>query len=355
MRKLIINLRGGTGNQLFQAAAAASLANIYEKDCYFYKDDIHKDKYKRNLEITDILMNLKIQENQFKLTKKIIFLNEYDIDHPLYFSKKSPLASLNNDIFLAGNFTNYRILKPEVVQKIKSTIREIDTVYKLKGIQYFAIHIRELHGSGSNKIRKKIDNLDIAYYARSIKKICTNPKLSKIKNAIVFSDMFKNPESSILLPQIKNLLSSKGINYINGDNYISSTLDILNIFSFAKSSIISNSSLSWWGAYLSDGLVYCPVMNLWEPDIKVPDKWEQIYGDEICPNTHHRSNKTIFDTSIKINETIDLRIYTRNRLTFIKIFYILICKIYDLLKINYIVKFLHYFGFVSYNPHKTYH
>ena len=31
MSNLIINLRGGTGNQLFQAAAALSLAYTYEK------------------------------------------------------------------------------------------------------------------------------------------------------------------------------------------------------------------------------------------------------------------------------------------------------------------------------------
>ena len=50
----------------------------------------------------------------------------------------------------------------------------------------------------------------------------------------------------------KRFLKINGIEYINGDNEINSSLDIVNIFSNAKCCIISNSTLSWWGAYLSE-------------------------------------------------------------------------------------------------------
>ena len=43
MSNLIINLRGGTGNQLFQAAAALSLASTYKKNCQFCINNIGKD------------------------------------------------------------------------------------------------------------------------------------------------------------------------------------------------------------------------------------------------------------------------------------------------------------------------
>ena len=122
MSNLIINLRGGTGNQLFQAAAALPLAYIYKKNCQFCMDNISKDKYKRKLEIFELLENLEVREKKSKKKNFIIYLDEYDIDHPLYFSKYSPLASLKNDIFLEGYFTYYRIHNPFVKKKIKSYI-----------------------------------------------------------------------------------------------------------------------------------------------------------------------------------------------------------------------------------------
>ena len=93
MSNLIINLKGGTGNQLFQIAAALSLAYTYKKNFQFCIDNISKDKYKRKLEISELLDKLKVREKNLKNKNLIIYLDEYDIDHPLYFSKSSPLAS----------------------------------------------------------------------------------------------------------------------------------------------------------------------------------------------------------------------------------------------------------------------
>ena len=105
-----------------------------------------------------------------------------------------------------------------------------------------------------------------------------------------------------------------GLNYINGDKNINSLLDLLKVFSLSKCSIISNSTLSWWGAYLSEGEIYCPVMNLWEPNLKIPDHWNQIYSNELMPKTHHK--KIIFDTSL-MKEERNFKNYTTKRLKFI--------------------------------------
>ena len=65
MSNLIINLRGGTGNQLFQAAAALSLAYTYKKNCQFCINNINKDKYKRKLEIFELLEKLGFHDWDF--------------------------------------------------------------------------------------------------------------------------------------------------------------------------------------------------------------------------------------------------------------------------------------------------
>ena len=352
MSNLIINLRGGTGNQLFQAAAALSLAYTYKKNCQFCIDNINKDKYKRKLEIFELLENLEVREKKSKKKNFIIYLDEYDIDHPLYFSKYSPLASLKNDIYLEGYFTNYRIHNPYVKKKIKSYIRKLEINDKFKNLEFIAIHLRELHGTGDIKIKKNIDNIQIKYYSEALNRIIKIPYLSKIKYGVVFCDTWKNPKNSKLLPQIKELLKKNGLSYINGDTEIKSTLDIINIFSLSKCCVISNSTLSWWGAYLSNGKIFSPVMNLWEPNLKIPDHWEQIYSEEINPYTHH--NQFIFKPIIKNERDINYGIYNAKRLLIIKIYRVILKKTNQIYIVKVLKKYLIYLGLLKENPNKTF-
>ena len=351
MSNLIINLKGGTGNQLFQAAAAFSLAHTYKKNCQFCINN-SKDRYKRKLEISGLLENLEIIEKKSEKKNLMIYLDEYDIDHPLYFSKKSPLASFKYDIQLEGYFTNYRIHSQYVKGKIKSYIRKLEVNDKFKKLEFIAIHLRELHGTGDCTIKKNIDNIQIKYYSKALNKILTSPYLSKIKYAVVFCDTWKNPKNSKLLPKIKELLKKAGISYLNGDKEIKSNLDIINIFSLSKCCVISNSTLSWWGAYLSDARIFSPVMNLWEPNLKIPDNWEQIYSGEINPNTHHK--QFIFKPIIKNEKDINYRIYNAKRLLIIKIYRAILKTINQIYIFKALKKCLKYIGLFKENPNKTF-
>ena len=316
MSDIIINLKGGTGNQLFQTAAALSLAKIYGKNCRYSKENINKNKYNRKLEIYDLLNKLKVLEEVKKENKNKIYLDQYDIDHPIYFSENSPLSKLKKDIQIHGYFTNYRIHNKEAFEEIKAHIKRFNTIQKYRDMDYIAIHVRELHGTGKNKINDSIDNLNIDYYSKCLDIIFRNNSNKNLKSAIVFSDTWRDPDKSYLTPQIQALLNNYGIQYINGDGAISSSLEIISIFSYSKFCIISNSTLSWWGAYLSDGEVFSPVMNIWEPDLKVPDKWNQIYSNEKTPKTHH--NKNIFGTFVLKENSFKSKVYNPKRIKVIK-------------------------------------
>ena len=98
----------------------------------------------RKLEIFDILQDFGIDENIEKSKKDIFYLDEYDIDHPLYFSTSSPLA-MGKDIQLDGYFLNYRLHDKEVIKKIKTRINNLQVVEKIKKIEFIAIHLRESH------------------------------------------------------------------------------------------------------------------------------------------------------------------------------------------------------------------
>ena len=164
--------------------------------------------------------------------------------------------------------------------------------------------------------------------------------------------MYVNPSESKLLPQIKNLLVDLGINYINGDNEIKSPIDIVKIFSCSKFSIISNSTLSWWGAYLSEGKIYSPVMNLWEPNLKVPDNWTQIYSGEISPRTHH--NAPTFSALIRNKRDINNKIYNAKRLLIIKLFRKIASIFYSISLFKLLDKFAKYIGLFTENQNKTF-
>ena len=73
MSNLIIKLKGGTGNQLFQLVAALSLAKIYKKNCKCSIEEIGKNKYKRKLEIDPLLNFFNIQKIKNKSNKSKFF------------------------------------------------------------------------------------------------------------------------------------------------------------------------------------------------------------------------------------------------------------------------------------------
>lgn len=352
MSNLIIHLKGGAGNQLFQAAAIFSLANVCDKNCLFSIKNIGNNKYKRKLEIKNLLKDFGVKEKIINSRNKIIYLDEYDLDHPLYFSNSSPLATIDQDIQLEGYFTNYRIHDPDVINKMKSSIKNLYKIKKIKYSDYMTVHIRELHGTGSYNREIEIDSLNINYYSKALNKIVNNPTLSNVKNAIVFSDLWKHPENSKLLPQIKSILNKLGINYIDGDKEIKSPLEIIHIFLFSKCSIVSNSTLSWWGAYLSEGEIYSPVMSLWEPNLKIPDHWKQIYAGEITPRTHHK--KIVFSTSINNQIKISRNQYSYKRLLIINLFRKGIRTLFNLPIFNLIFKVSKLLGFLPENSNKTF-
>ena len=95
---------------------------------------------------------------------------------------------------MQGYFTNYRIHKPEVKEKIRASIKKLKINEKFKKLEFIAIHLRELHGTGDSKIKKRIDNIKIEYYSIAIDKIIKNPYLNKIKYGVVFCDTFEKSE-----------------------------------------------------------------------------------------------------------------------------------------------------------------
>ena len=136
-----------------------------------------------------------------------------------------------------------------------------------------------------------IDNLSLEYYKRSIDLIDEEIKINnqpRLKKAILFSDMFKDYSESLLHKPLRELLESRGYEVILGDNLCKNCLEVISLMSRAKFVICSNSTFSWWAAYMSQGKKICPIFSLWETNLTTPDSWIQIHDGNNNPSTWHK-------------------------------------------------------------------
>ena len=93
-------------------------------------------------------------------------------------------------------------------------------------------------------------------------------------------------------------------------------------------------------------------MNLWEPNLKIPDHWKQVYTNEISPKTHH--NKLVFQPIIRNKQNANFRIYSYKRIIIIKVFRKISSKVNYFLKLKMFLKIIQYIGLLPENPNNTY-
>jgi hypothetical protein len=209
------------GNNLFQLAAALSLS----------------------AEIT-ICVPLE-NEYQFTLKYKDTFFKGFPIlnyvpdgisvyEESFYHYSEIPYKN-GTDLIIKGYFQSYKYLNRDRVLKQyavdKDTMEFIQLTYPkiLKG-GYTSIHIRR---GDYLKVLHKHPFCGIKYYLKAINLIGKN------ENFIVVSDD---------IAWCKNNLKLKNIIYVENTSPI---IDLY-IQSFCDNNILSNSSFSWWGAYLND-------------------------------------------------------------------------------------------------------
>ena len=273
-KKCIVMLSGGFGNQLHQLANGICFCNemeteLFVDNSYYKKKNLHTDT-KRNYDL-DYLLNKPAEKNLFftnsvllYLVKKIKFIKfffESVLKIQFLFNSTSPVNKKCNTfifVYVSGNLQLYEDHYLSLVElfSLKSNITTKAELFLNDYVRFdtIVVHIRRTDYLNSNSIHHV---LDIDYFLNGIeilKKNISNPFFFFISDDIEWVknnfDIEKNENFKIV--------ASK-------DPFFDFSL-----LRLANNAIISNSTFSWWGAYLNQNL---------NKKVVAPKKWLKIDMD----------------------------------------------------------------------------
>ena len=264
------NLKGGLGNMMFQVAATLSLAKDNNTEASFpnlisHLNYLNEEKeYNPKLDYSNEYVNLNIfknlkNENTLNKTKVINFpfqfknipLEENDIEINGFF--QSEKYFINNEEYITNRFC----IKDDVLNIIKAKYNNILS-YKTT-----SIHVRR---GDYLKLNQHHPSLNLDYFINAI-----DLTKSSTEKYIIFSDDIEWCKTKFI--------GNKFIFVENEKDYVE-----MYLMSLCNNNIISNSSFSWWGAWLNnnkDKLTISPkqwfgIMIKEDDSDIIPEKWIKI-------------------------------------------------------------------------------
>lgn len=270
---IIVNLFGGLGNQLFQIAAAINLSRIKNKEIIIDESLLNYFRFSHKRvdlsEIFEIHFKKKRQNNYLNIgIKKLILKFKYIIKFQSYYVNEINysefLESKSDKLEMIGYWQNLDYLTPyknEILNTIRFKNFDIDEklLKKIEQTNSVSLHIRR--GDFLSKNNTVSYGLPIEYYLKALNKLV---KLEKKFNLFIFSDD-------------KEWVKKEFVKYLSDFDYqiVSTDQSYKDFFLMVqcKHHIISNSTFSWWGAFLNDNknkLVFYP--EIWFKKNKSPPK-----------------------------------------------------------------------------------
>lgn len=246
---ITVRLWGGLGNQLFQYSFGKYIEYWTSKKVFFDTASFGTSDQLRELEIcsltSDILLN-NVSFTQYTGIKNRLFRGLFQCSNTFIPEDKFCLDFLGRargNIFLQGywqdekyakSFPRSRILKewrtPDVLQEYVSIISktEIPISLHIRRGDYFSPKNIGIYGVCTK-----------AYYRKAIDYVLSTIKGNK--KIFVFSDDMSWVKENITLPD----------HTIFVPNYKVLQFSYIYLMSLCKINIVSNSTFSWWGAYLN--------------------------------------------------------------------------------------------------------
>ena len=255
---IIVRFRGGLGNQLFQYAAAYSLAVSkgaeLKSDLYTYTKHPYR-KYELNNFNVRLPEATREEVHRFTgsnfisryLNKKNNYFNCPAVFAQPHYHFYDDFFSLPVPIYLSGYWQSekYFLNTADALRKIfvpANTLdeRNADLIATMKSTSSVAIHIRRTDYTGERKGLSFFQPMGLDYYQRAIEAIdkkIDNPRYFIFSDDIAWSRQ-----------QLKDLKDATFVDHNTGaDSY----KDLL-VMSACRHQVIANSTFSWWAAWLND-------------------------------------------------------------------------------------------------------
>jgi hypothetical protein len=287
---IIIELKGGLGNQMFQYAIASIIAQkksatVLIDTNFFNKTNKTQGFTLRNFELS-IFNNPYIKASASEIAgfhqlsvisklKKKLGLNYLKIYEEPSFGFQADALSIKTPVYLKGYFQSYKyyIGNENYIKDIFSFPDDaLDSVnvkimLTIKNANSISIHIRRGDYVQDKVTQEFHGNCSFEYYLNAITLLTSNTSDFKL---FFFSD-----DCDWVKEQFKDLACSKI--FIDHNKNEDSWKDMF-LMSCCKHNIISNSSFSWWAAWLNKNS---------EKRVIAPKKWFtaiEIGTNDLIPN-----------------------------------------------------------------------
>ncbi len=286
---VVIKIKGGLGNQMFQYALYLTFKNIgTDVKMDISGLDLYLDSYGRgdiwdafcvNKDFANAEEIQKLLKNENKIINKLqMKIFKYSNTHyiqrnPFYFN--TDIFNMDN-VYLDGYWQNEKYFKEyrkSIIEhfKIKKELSNDNNLYLDMIDSYVnsvSLHIRL--GDYTTKTNKKI-------YGG----ICTPGYYKKAIN--YFEDNYNNPVFFIFsndVRNVKHLIDSKKYILVDCNDEKNAWADLY-LMSKCKHNIIANSTFSWWGAWLNQNekktvLAPSKMMNTIHAGDIYPDSWIKV-------------------------------------------------------------------------------
>lgn len=253
-RIAIVEISGGLGNQLFQLGAAKYLSSHFDDVYIDYSPNSINDK--RRTEIRDLVHQMGMKEYSYSvfISKLLSKLRIWKFSHILRGEKlvseivefEIPrIVKAQQKLRYRGYWQNKTVameIKDEVLAWLNPIRSEAVAVHLRRG-DYAEQDNRNHHGL-----------LSIDYFNRAISQIQVGSKINLYSDSPIPADWFGELSKRFYLEDLSNLGTKETLRSIVGCNQI----------------IISNSTFSWWGGFLSNAeLVISP--SVWSPRKETPN------------------------------------------------------------------------------------
>lgn len=279
---IIVNLKGGLGNQMFQYALGRNLAKKNNDQLKLYTGGLTRanevgDIYRPfSLEKFNIQKDISSKEETRKLKYpygilsklwRFISLQVLKINKTIWNPK---VMDKTGDIFLDGYWQSPRYfseIRPTLLKEfsLKNPLSTSGQKYlsDIQNTESVAVHIRRGDYANNPQVLREFGVCSPNYYEKAVAKI---QEAHANAQFFIFSDD---------IDWVKNNLKiSASVTYVEDPSL--SDADELYLMSQAKHNIIANSSFSWWSAWLNDND---------QKIVVAPDPWfeKTIYDKNLIP------------------------------------------------------------------------